>query len=162
DDVPTVPLTRGPGTGARRTPDRASGGARRRPLLARRAPRPRTADRARGLPPTSRCASPACRGCRPPRGALPHRMPRHRPGERRGVAFLPREVDDVNPVDELRKSLGDRPVEAPDRLRSAEDQEQSLARTDLEPLPGGLAIDVGEIAYRCAGEITGMTAGQCR
>ena len=68
----------------------------------------------------------------------------------------------MNPPDEVGQSPGNGPVETPDGLRSAEDQEQSLAGTELEPRPGGLAIDVGEIAYRGPGEITGVTAGQGR
>ena len=72
-------------------------------------------------------------------------------GQRRRVAVVAGDVDDRDPLDEARQRLGDRGVEAPDGLRAAEDEQDPLARRDVQPRPGRHAVDRGDVADRRAG-----------
>ena len=76
-------------------------------------------------------------------------------GQRGRVALVAGDVDDGHPLDQPRQGLGDRRIEAPDGLRPAEDEQDPLARGDVHPDPGGLAVDRRHVADRRAGDVAG-------
>ena len=125
---------RPPRPGSRRWP---AGGRRRadtarRPSAGRgRSPRPASTSRRDRRPGPRRRARPASRRAGTGtagsgRAARPGR--RLAAGQRRRIAVVAGHVDDRHPLDEPGQRLGDRGVEAADRLRAAEDEEHALVR----------------------------------
>ena len=77
------------------------------------------------------------------------------PGQRRRVAVIAGHVDDRHPFDQAGQGVGDRGVEAADRLGATEDQQDTLVGRHVHPLTRRDPVDRVDVADRGPGHEAG-------